>query len=350
LAGVRHRELRERKLGPLRLHAELLSKRFLDAHDVVVVEGRLSLIASLALLESGLPVVWWTSLWRKDGTIGPQRGPLGFVTKRALGKADAIVTYGHAAAQAAVENGAPQDRVFVAPNSLDTPRLVDAESSWRADPPRLAEYLHDRGVDTRRAALFLGRLIPDKKLHLLIHAWARVVGRHVGDSPLLMIVGDGPERSSLVETARRLGIEDRIRFMGDVRDIRMVCPFILGARALVLPGAGGLAVNQAMTHGLPPVVGGGDGTERDVIEDGRNGFMVRSGDPEDLALRIEDLLFCTDERWSVFSRGAREAIERRANLDLMIQGLAGAVRTAARRAQHPGEVRDESTLLPAGGA
>jgi glycosyltransferase involved in cell wall biosynthesis len=351
--GVACRVLKEIRLGPLRVHPEVLSDQFRESFDVVVVEGRLSLVTSLALVESRhpLPVVWWTSLWRKDGTIGPQYGALGRITRRALRRATSIVTYSHTARLEAIRTGVSPDRVYVAPNSLDTPRLEEAESLWRSDPQGLADFLRDRGIDSPRVALFLGRLIPDKKLGLLVEAWAHVVRRHSGDSPLLVVVGDGPERESLLEASRRLGIEGRLRLVGDVRDIRKVCPFILGARALVLPGAGGLAVNQAMTHGLPAIVGGGDGTELDVIDDGLNGYIVRSGDPDELARRIEEVIFCSSDRWAALSRAAKEAIDRRQNLALMIQGLAGAIRAAASRAG-PAVGNDESTRLQysAGGA
>ena len=342
---VESRTLVENRIGPLRIHRELFSSRFRAAYDVALVEGRLSLLASIALVESQLPVVWWTSLWRKDGTIGTQHGPLGLVTRRALRRASSIVTYSRAAKEAAVRSGAPPERVFVAPNSLDTSQLLDAEASWRADPEALARHLLQRGIDSSRAALFLGRLIPDKRLDFLVRAWALVVERHPREAPLLVVVGDGRERSSMADLAHRLGIQGRVLFLGDVRDVRRVCPFILAARALVLPGAGGLAVNQAMTHGLPTIVGGGDGTEGDVIEDGVNGFIERSGDLGEFAKRIEELLYCSDERWASYSHAAREAIRKNANLDLMIRGLAGAVRVAVGRPPAPEDSHEEPTLL-----
>jgi glycosyltransferase involved in cell wall biosynthesis len=100
-----------------------------------------------------------------------------------------------------------------------------------------------------------------------------------------------------------------------------------------------------MTHGLPTIVGGGDGTEGDVIEDGVNGFIERSGDVEVFANRIEELLFCSDERWASYSRAAREAIQERANLSLMIRGLAGAVRVAAGLPPASEDSHEKSTLL-----
>jgi glycosyltransferase involved in cell wall biosynthesis len=50
--------------------------------------------------------------------------------------------------------------------------------------------------------------------------------------------------------------------------------FFVAADVFALPGPGGLALNQAMAYGLPVVAAGGDGTEHDLVEPGRSGFLV----------------------------------------------------------------------------
>jgi glycosyltransferase involved in cell wall biosynthesis len=332
-------ELDEMRLGALRVHPELLSSEVRQRHDVIVVEGRLSLVASLLHVEGcarGVPCVWWTSLWREDGTIGAQPGVLGLVTRRALRRASAVVTYSRTAAAAAIAAGANRGRVFIAPNSLDTPTLQAAETAWKASTEALARHLREHGVVTNRVALFLGRLIRDKRLDVLVDAWEKVVARHGRDSPLLIVIGDGDERAPMTARARALGVLDRIRFLGSIHDSSAVCPFVLAARALVLPGSGGLAVNQAMTHGLPPIVAGGDGTEQDVIENGQNGYIVQQGNAGELADKLDEVLYCSDEQWCNLSIGARRAIQDRANLDLMIGGLTAGIRCAAGRGDNHG--------------
>jgi glycosyltransferase involved in cell wall biosynthesis len=61
----------------------------------------------------------------------------------------------------------------------------------------------------------------------------------------------------------------------------------MAADLFVLPGPGGLSINQAMAYGLPVVVWGGDGTERDLLQAGEAGFVVDSY--TDLLARTEEL-------------------------------------------------------------
>ena len=59
---------------------------------------------------------------------------------------------------------------------------------------------------------FVGRLVPIKRVDLVLRAVA--AARSEGVPIRLMIVGDGPERASLEQLARRLGIDDVVRFLG----------------------------------------------------------------------------------------------------------------------------------------
>jgi glycosyltransferase involved in cell wall biosynthesis len=58
-------------------------------------------------------------------------------------------------------------------------------------------------------------------------------------------------------------------------------PYYAMADLFVLPGTGGLAVQQAMAHGLPVVVAQGDGTQDDLVR-ARNGWQVIPGSLDSL--------------------------------------------------------------------
>ena len=326
--------LSERKLSPFLLHPVLFSRTFRRSHDVLLCEGRLALAASVSLALAqrtlGLPVVWWTSFWRPDGTIGLGGGLRGPVLRRILRSCRAIATYSQAAAQVAIAAGLPAERVFIAYNSLDTDLLQRVEKEYRASNTSLNETFQRLGINARSIALFVGRLTKGKRLGTLIEAWARVCRGNVG-APLLVIVGEGPERVRLRALVERHGVSDKVLFTGEIRDYISVCPYFLGARVLVLPGAGGLAINHAMTHGVPVVVAGGDGTERDVVDDGVNGFLVPESDAEGLASRLHDVLTMDMARWREMSEQARSVVQTKANINCMVGALLSAVHLAAGR-------------------
>ena len=64
----------------------------------------------------------------------------------------------------------------------------------------------------------------------------------------------------------------------------------------VLAGMGGLSINDAMCYELPVICSVCDGTERDLVIDGKNGYFFKEGDASDLASKIEAVLSDEDKR------------------------------------------------------
>jgi len=75
------------------------------------------------------------------------------------------------------------------------------------------------GIDRDRELVYLGRLVSDKGIDLLIDALAKL--RQRGFTPRLTIVGSGPEMVSLREQGRRLGVGDQIRFTGSKTGVEL---------------------------------------------------------------------------------------------------------------------------------
>ena len=117
------------------------------------------------------------------------------------------------------------------------------------------------------------------------------VGLLEDPSALVLLVGDGPERKGLEKEAKRIGVDDRLRFEGFVAHERL--PALLAhADLLVLPSLYeelGTVPLEAMQAGLP-IVASETGGVPEVIEDGVNGMLVPPGDPEALARAIDRLL------------------------------------------------------------
>jgi glycosyltransferase involved in cell wall biosynthesis len=110
-------------------------------------------------------------------------------------------------------------------------------------------------------------------------------------SARLLLVGDGPERPKLERDAERIGVGDRLHFVGFFAHDRL--PAVLAhADLLVLPSLYeelGTVLLEAMQTALP-IVASKTGGIPDVIEDGVNGMLVPPGEPEALARAIDRLL------------------------------------------------------------
>lgn len=173
-------------------------------------------------------------------------------------RAEITIAYSRRSAQYFERIGIPSDRIVVATNVVDTEqRLLEI---GRIDREALYADAH---AENDFVVLFVGTLTPVKRVDLLIDAFARIVDEpnEEGKKPRLWIVGDGPARAALEERAAHLG--ESVRFFGRVTE--EVSRYFLSADVFVLPGLGGLAVSDAMVHGLPVIASIGDGTEADLV-------------------------------------------------------------------------------------
>jgi glycosyltransferase involved in cell wall biosynthesis len=304
-------------------------------YDVIVCEGSLR-VATCALLGLLRPVlrthvVWWSALYDPNRpAVEVPRGARGLLLRRILRNVDAFVAYSEAARGGARDFVDPV-RTFVARNALDTDLLIEAETRWLEDAGRLARFRWENGLEGRDVVLFVGRLIRQKRLHDLLEVFRRVRDRCGDGKPLLAVVGRGADESRLRRAAEELGLGGDVRFFGEIRQLERVCPFFLSARVFVLPGSGGLAVYQALSHGVPTVATVADGTERDLIADGRNGYLVEVGDIEALTDRTIRILRSSAEEWTALSDEARQAARGRGHVAHMIAGLEQAIEFAAAR-------------------
>jgi glycosyltransferase involved in cell wall biosynthesis len=178
-----------------------------------------------------------------------------------LRRFDALITYSQRGADEYAVLGFPKDRIFVAPNAA-SPR------------PAAPMPLRPPAFDGKPTVLFVGRLQARKRIDDLLQACA-----FLGEAlrPRLVIVGDGPERARLQELAKR--VYPSAEFPGAKHGAELA-PYFSAADLFVLPGTGGLAVQEAMSYGLPVVMGRGDGTNDDLVRPA-NGWQV----PDPAALR-----------------------------------------------------------------
>jgi glycosyltransferase involved in cell wall biosynthesis len=133
----------------------------------------------------------------------------------------------------------------------------------------------------------VGRLTGTKNYGLFLRAARRIHERR-GDV-FFLLVGDGPERASLEAEAKRLGIAERVVFTGwqedTARFMALMDIFVLSS---VKEGFG-LVILEAMKN-EKPVVCTAVGGVPELVEDGRNGFLVPSGDEDSLAGKVMALL------------------------------------------------------------
>jgi glycosyltransferase involved in cell wall biosynthesis len=210
-----------------------------------------------------------------------------------------------------IEGGLPAERIAIKPNFVAT------------DP--------GAGPGTGGYAIFVGRLSPEKGIDTLVAAWKQL------RAPMtLKIVGDGA-LADHVATAGRL--DPRIEWLGP-RTPEEVLSLIGAAACLIVPSLWyetfGRTVVEAFARGTP-VVASRLGALAELVEDGCTGLLCRSGDPADLAAKIERLL-SDPEATSRMRHAARREYELKYTAEINYQILMAIYKRA--RSMRDGEVSD----------
>jgi len=235
--------------------------------DALIVEANLRYISTPAAVRwmhaRNRPVIGW-------GLGAPTlRGPLAGFRTRFLKQFDALIAYSQRGAAEYRALGFPADRVFVAPNSATSrPKNEPVERTKNTDKP---------------IVLYVGRLQTRKRIDSLLGACAALPTKL---QPRLQIVGYGPALADLRTLAA--SIYPKTEFAGQRFGAELET-FFDQADLFVLPGTGGLAVQQAMAHGLPVIVAEGDGSQKDMVQPG-NGWLLPTGDDAALQAALADAL------------------------------------------------------------
>jgi glycosyltransferase involved in cell wall biosynthesis len=104
----------------------------------------------------------------------------------------------------------------------------------------------------------------------------------------LQIAGDGPERAELERVTAVFGVSDEVTFTGWIDDVaEMMSSWDIYAQPSVAEGLG-IAALEAMALGIP-VVASDVGGLREIVVDGKTGYLVSPKSPARLAARIRDL-------------------------------------------------------------
>jgi glycosyltransferase involved in cell wall biosynthesis len=164
------------------------------------------------------------------------------------------------------------------------------------------------GLDGARVLAFTGRLVPHKGVDVIVRSLPQLP-----KDVRLLVVGRGPRLPELHVLARRLGVDDRIRFCPDVSDAELP-QYLRAADLFVFPSQNrlegfGLVVAEALAAGLPVVIADMPGV-REVIEPGKEGLLVEPMIQRDLVAKLTTLLEDPELRRTMGIAGRKRAEER----------------------------------------
>jgi 1,2-diacylglycerol 3-alpha-glucosyltransferase len=215
-----------------------------------------------------------------------RRKSVEFLKVHFLKRCDRFVVPGRSAFEYLRSLGSPAESIFTAPNAVDSTFFATRAEAVRRQPAAFRERF---GLP-QRFILFVGRLVPEKGVFDLLHAYAKL-GSDLRSQVGLVFAGDGVSREVLCEQAKLVepGI---ISFCGFAQREDLAGLYAL-AEFFVLPthsDTWGLVVNEAMACGLPIVVTNAAGCASDLVQDGWNGYIVPPAIPDRLSAAISSML------------------------------------------------------------
>ena len=236
-----------------------------------------------------------TTLHGTDVTLVGQDRSFFEITRFAIERSDGVTAVSEFLRSMTVDEFGVERPIEVIPNFVDLARYC---------PERAYRETSAFAKPNERILLHISNFRPVKRIMDVVRIFD-LVRREV--PAVLLMVGEGPERSSAQALARRLGLRDGVHFLGKHQSIEEIVGM---AHVLLLPSeleSFGLAALEAMACGVP-VVGSDSGGLPEVVSDGATGFLLPVGDVEGMAARTIEIL--SDEPWRrVLGTAARARVE-----------------------------------------
>ena len=177
-----------------------------------------------------------------------------------------------------------------------------------------ANYRPDPEQRDRSRVLFVGRLTSEKRVDVTLRAIARIIEEHrpAAGSPLDLhfdIVGGGDQRKPLEQLVEKLGLQDRVTFLGRVDDPQLV---ELYSRASVfvissIAELQSIATLEAMASGLPIIAANAVALPH-LVHHGENGYLFEPDNDRELADAIVRVLAAPHEEWHRMQRASLDAV------------------------------------------
>ncbi|HET8771738.1 MAG TPA: N-acetyl-alpha-D-glucosaminyl L-malate synthase BshA [Gemmatimonadaceae bacterium] len=263
-------------------------------------------IAKEMLREQGLRLPVVTTLHGTDITIVGQDHSYQAITKFSIERSDRITAVSQWLKDETIRAfGCGNCRVDVVPNFID--------------PAEFERAKHTNGLGQelgggRKVLMHISNFRPVKRLRDVVRVFAKV---RASVPSVLVMVGDGPDRSAAEDEARALGVSADVRFLGK---IDAVAPLLAAADLYVFPSESesfGLSALEALASGVP-VVATRVGGLPEVVKDGETGALCALGDVDGMAKAAVRLL--EPDVWARTSKAAAaDARARFAMADVVAQ-------------------------------
>ena len=246
-----------------------------------------------------------TTLHGTDITIVGQEPSFHTITKFSIEKSDGLTAVSrYLQAETLSAFGCTACRIEVIPNFID-PEVYDRG--------RYSQDVRAQFDGGKRVLMHISNFRRVKRVVDVVRTYARVA-REIPS--VLVMVGDGPERTAAEQEARALGVSDGVYFLGK---LEAVAPLLAAADLFLLPSeteSFGLSALEALASGVP-VVATDVGGLPEVVRHGETGLLVPLGEVDAMAAAAMEILRDGD-RWHAMSQLAASDARARFGIDEIV--------------------------------
>jgi len=268
-------------------------------------------------------LTYWTHGY--DHCRRPAKGFRGLLNKirvviieKCLILADTVIVFSPKGKQYLQQKGIVEERLFVAPNTLNTNKLESNYNSVVLDD--VAAFKEEHELIGRTVFLFSGRLRSGKRLERFIEA-----AQHANnlDKIAVVVIGDGEMRNDWSELCKKVGLHSV--FLGEVFDDKYLSIVFKSADWFVMPGYVGLAIVHAFSHGLPILTENISFHSPEIyyLENTINGYIFEEGNGQEWLSFIE-CISCDSKVQNEMSSNSLKTVQEKASIEIQLAAIANA--------------------------
>ena len=234
-----------------------------------------------------IPFITWT-----DGTLFSERNInfiQKFLRKHVIKHASAYIASSTRSKDAQIFYGAQEDKCHISFLAVD-----------------IEKYIQEPCGKGNGKIICVGSLIERKGIDLLLKALAKVKSEYS-----LYLAGEGSERETLKDLAFELDISDKVHFLGQLNREELLA-YYADSDLFILPtreDCFALVILEAMCSGLPIICSKYADGAYDLIEEGKNGFIIEPYDETKFAESIEKVLGSKEIRENM-QKNSKEILEK----------------------------------------
>ena len=241
--------------------------------------------------------VLWGHAWPREGENSKSDIVRGWMRKLA----NIIVTYTKKQSEE-LKKKMPEKEIVFAPNSLYYKKEMNVSNN--IEP-----------LDV----IYVGRLTKAKKPLILLKAFS-MLSEVLPKGARLIIVGEGPEKESVLSFIKKKYMSDRIKILGHISDFNVLENLYSEALFSVSPGYVGLSITQSLSFGVPILISKDENhsPEIEAAIEGENSLFFDTDNIKDFSNKITD--FYKQKRiWAQRRKGISEYCRENYCIERMVQ-------------------------------